>query len=347
VKAIKQVLLQSANVDMILAQDVVDDHGRVLITSGIALTQEILRLLAKREVTSIWIQNTQISNNEIHQPQSLINATTQLKLMYSVQNSFYCKESIVGHLSYLQQQVEDIVNDLKLRRDVLIYLNDVCYKSDYLFMHSVNVGLFSIAIGIAMDLPQEMLCLLGMGGLLHDFGKTRVSREILDKQGRLSTEEFNVVKEHSAIGYNLLKAEPIVDHRIMLVALQHHERCDGSGYPWGILEHEIHPLAKIVAVADVYDALTTDRVYRGRMPTYKAIEIINAGKSLHFDNEVITAFNKIAVPYNVGTEVKLDNGLFGTVVRLNSADLFRPTIYTMQGIVDLLHEIDINIVVAS
>ncbi len=341
------MLLNDVKENMILAQDIVDRYGRTLVTAGMPLKQELINLLKKHEIFSISVRDYKTSNYEISKAYDLINMDTRLKLISNVEDAFNSTDGLVRHLTQLQNYVNDIVSTLAKNKNVLMYLDDVNSTSDYLFMHSVNVGLFSIIIGIAMNLPYDELCLLGMGGLLHDFGKTRITKYILDKQGQLTSEEFNEIKEHAALGYNILKIDTYLDYRVTFMALQHHERCDGSGYPWGISGHQIHPLARIVAVADVYDALTTNRVYRSRLSSFEAMEIINKGNEIHFDSNVIEAFNRIAIPYQIDSNVKLTNGIEGKVLRLNSSNLARPLITTPAGIINLLHEPDIAIIATS
>ncbi|MDF2634703.1 MAG: metal dependent phosphohydrolase [Pelosinus sp.] len=341
------MLLNDVKENMILAQDIVDKYGRTLVTAGIPLKPELINLLKKHEILSICVRSDKTTNYEISEIHDLICIETRLKLISNVENAFTSSDGLVRHLTQLQNYIEDIVSKLASNKNVLMYLDDMNCASDYLFMHSVNVGLFSIIIGIAMDLPYDELCLLGMGGLLHDFGKTRITKQILDKQSQLTLEEFNQIKEHATLGYNVLKVDTYLDYRITFMALQHHERCNGSGYPWGIPRCQIHPLARIVAVADVYDALTTNRVYRSRLSSFEAIEIINNGNGIHFDSDVITAFNSIAIPYQIDNNVKLTNGIAGKVLRLNSSNLARPLVSTPAGIINLLHEPDIAIIATS
>lgn len=347
VTKIQQKLLNDVKAGMILAEDVIDQYGRVLVASGMTLKNEIINLLIKHEIDSIYVCDHKFTNREINELHDLISMDTRLRLISNVENAFTSSDGLAKHLTQLQNYIEDIVSTLTANEDVLMYLNDVNCASDYLFMHSVNVGIFSIIIGIAMELSYEELCILGMGGLLHDFGKTRITKTILDKQDKLSVEEFNEIKQHASLGYNVLKADTQLDFRINFMALQHHERCDGSGYPWGIPKLQIHPLARIVAVADVYDALTTNRVYRSRLTSFEAMEIINKGNKVCFDENVIEAFNTVAIPYQIDSEVKLTNGLKGKVFGLNSSNLTRPLISTPIGIVNLLHEPNIGIIATS
>lgn len=341
------MLLNDVKESMILAQDVVDKYGRTLVTAGIPLKQDLINLLKKHEIFSIFVRGDTRVNYEISKTHDLITMDTRLQLISNVEDAFTSSDGLVRHLTQLQNYIEEIVSMSANHRNVLMYLDEVHCASDYLFMHSVNVGLFSIIIGIAMDLSVEELCLLGMGGLLHDFGKTRISKHILDKQDKLTPEEFIQIKEHAALGYNVLKIDTNLDYRITFMALQHHERCNGSGYPWGICRQQIHPLARIVAVADVYDALTTNRVYRSRLTSSEAMKIINTGSGVHFDPDVITAFNRITIPYQINSVVKLTDGMEGKVLRLNSSNLARPLISTSAGIVNLLYEPELAIVAAS
>lgn len=346
VTIIRRVKIHSISSNMILAQDVVDKYGRVLIASGASLKQETVFLLKKHDIDSVWVSSSTKDNQEIDMTSSLVNWETRLKLMSNVKNAFSDPNKFLEQVKVLHRHVEDIVLDLSSRKDVLLYLDDIASSNDYLFMHSVNVGLFSIVIGIIMELSPEELCILGMGGLLHDLGKTCISKDLLDKQEQLSIQEFNAIKEHSLLGYNLLRLESNIDHRISLIALQHHERVNGSGYPWRISGDRIHPLAKIVAVADVYDALTTDRVYRSRLSSIDAITIMMEGIDTQFDSAVMNAFRQVSVPYPIGNTVTLSNGLRGKIIRLNSANLIRPLVLTSKGIFNLLLETDLDIVSA-
>lgn len=343
VTTIKRVGLADIEKGAVLGQDIVDERGRILIASGMPIRPEMIPLLRKHHIHSVIVQEKPSANITIDETRTLIAPELRSQLIQDIKKAFSHAYDLQIPLHQLQCCVKDIVDNLSRRDDVLLYLSDVQDATDYLFCHSLNVGLFSIVLGLAMKLPKEELCLLGMGGLLHDFGKTRIAPQILNKEGKLTQAEFNEIKEHSAIGYNILKINSNIDHRIMLIALQHHERSNGSGYPWGIKENQIHRLARIVALADVYDALTTDRVYRSRMTSYEALQIIRQGQETHFSPEVMAAFEQVVIPYSVGDTVLLNNGLSGKVTLLNSADLLRPFVATAQGILNLFEDVSLQI----
>lgn len=340
---------------MILAQDLIDLRGTILVTAGTALRREILTLLHRHDIDAVWIKEDLPTlkeeaapakvqlNREVTTIHNLISTATRRKMIQTMQNAFRHRGSIAAHLPYLREAIDEVIRELSQHEQLLIYLTDIRTISDYLYGHCVDVGLFAIVIGMAMGLSKEEIYILGIGGLLHDYGKTAIADSILEKQGPLTPEEFEVVKTHASAGYNILRTETKVDSRIALMALQHHERPDGRGYPWGITMEEIHPLARIVAVADVYDALTTDRVYRPAVAVFEAIRTITSCSGTQFDPKVVEAFRSVTVPFYIGSAVRLSNGISGAVLRINSANPSRPVVWTREGIVNMLHDSTINI----
>ncbi len=344
VSGIRKISLMNATEHMVLARDIVNAQDTVLVTAGTALRREILALLHKHEIASVWVEAPAHQNQEISVVPSLIGAATRIRMVQAMQNAFRHRSGIALHLPFLRQCIHEVIQELARRDYLLIYLTDIRQKQDYLYGHCVDVGVLAVALGMAMGLPREEVYVLGIGGLLHDYGKIVVDNAILEKNGPLTPDEFEQVKRHAAVGYNILRTETKVDSRIALMALQHHERVDGRGYPWMTARDEIHPLARIVAVADVYDALITDRVYRPRITAHEAVKIVNAGSGTQFDPEVVAAFNRITVPYYIGSAVQLDNGVAGAVLRINSSNPARPVVWTRQGIVNLLYEPERKIV---
>jgi HD-GYP domain-containing protein (c-di-GMP phosphodiesterase class II) len=261
-----------------------------------------------------------------------------------IQNAFRHRNGIAAHLPYLRQSINQVVQELSKHEQLLIYLTDIRKKSEYLYGHCVDVGVFAVVIGMVMGLSKEEICTLGLGGLLHDYGKTVISDDVLEKNGPLTLEEFEFVKAHALEGYKILCSEAKLDYHIALIALQHHERPDGGGYPWGAKAAEIHPLARIVAVADVYDALTTDRVYRPAVSVFEAVKIIQAGRGTQFDPIIVDVFCNITVPFNIGSSVKLSSGISGAVLKINSSNPTRPVVWTRTGTINLIQEPAIHIV---
>ncbi|MDD6194304.1 MAG: HD-GYP domain-containing protein [Lachnospiraceae bacterium] len=206
---------------------------------------------------------------------------------------------------------------------------------DSTYAHSLNVALISRAIGKWLQLSREDLDILTLAGLLHDIGKTQIPDEILNKQGKLTDEEFDLIKSHAKKGHSILKNTNL-DKRIKLAALQHHERFDGTGYPRGLEADEIDTFASIVAIADVYDAMTAARSYRAPQCAFQVIACFEQeGFQKYNPNVIYTFLQRVAGCYN-NSRVLLSNGVTGRVVFLNKNSLSRPIIETDGGqVIDL------------
>lgn len=329
---------------MVLARDIMNSYNVTLVTAGTVLSSDIIEFLAKHDVATIWIKDEKAANREIAVIPNLISAATRLNMIKAVNTAFNTRGGIKRNLALLKERIREVVAELSRHETLLIYLTDIRQRREYLYGHCVDVGVFAMSIGMAMGLAEEDILVLGLGGLLHDYGKTGISEDILEKKGPLTLGEFDLVKQHASLGYNALRQEPSIDSRIALIALQHHERIDGRGYPWGVGDEDIHPLARVVAVADVYDALITDRAYRPRFSYQRAIQIIAAAGGSQFDAKVVAAFERIAVPYSIGSTVKLDNGMDGAILRINSAEPSRPVVWTHAGVINLHKERQLSII---
>ncbi|MEX3623779.1 HD-GYP domain-containing protein [Viridibacillus arvi] len=216
----------------------------------------------------------------------------------------------------------------KQYRDLLIRI--LQYDPD-LFIHSLNVTVYSIAIAQNLQLLDSALFSITLGGLLHDIGKTFIPHNILNKPDKLTADEFVVMKKHSEYGYRYLQNESNIPLHILLCTLQHHERLDGSGYPKGLTIERIHPFAKIIAVADVFDALTSERSYKKAMTPENAMEIIMKDYGTALDKGIIDAFNSAIIFHPVGNTVKLSTGDCGVVIGNNDGQPFRPLIHVTHG----------------
>ncbi|MCF0185202.1 MAG: HD-GYP domain-containing protein [Bacteroidaceae bacterium] len=196
---------------------------------------------------------------------------------------------------------------------------------DTIFAHSLNVALTSRAIGKWLKLPKEDLNVLTVAGVLHDIGKTQIPEEVLNKPGKYTDEEWEMVKSHPLQGKSIL-ADKGFDPRIIKAALQHHERFDGSGYPRGLFGDEIDDFAAIIAIADVYDAMTAARSYREPLCSFQVIaEFEKEGIKKYNTSYILTFLERIANTYN-NSRVILSNGKPGRVVYINKHSLSRPVI---------------------
>ena len=189
---------------------------------------------------------------------------------------------------------------------------------NYTYAHCVNVAVISIILGISLNLSKKNLTYLCIGALIHDIGKSFIPKEILQKPGKLTHEEFEIIKNHPRYGYDFLRKSFNLSSHIKLIVLQHHERFDGLGYPNGIIGNKISYLARIVSIADVYDALTSDRPYKRAMCPSDALEYLMSNAGTLFDHDIINVFCKIIIPFPQGTIVSLSNGDIGVVEETTS-----------------------------
>ncbi|NLM10458.1 MAG: HD-GYP domain-containing protein [Clostridiaceae bacterium] len=320
----RRVNLDKIQSGAILAKTVMTLEGRVLLASGMKLTEEYKRKLKANGITEIYIED-EISKNlhvpEVVHEEIISEAKRKIKLMM---NNPSIKTSIDGF--QVMKIVEKIITDILLNKDIVANLSDIRSVDDYTFSHSVNVCILSLIIGIGFGYSGDKLRELGVGSILHDIGKVMISQEILKKPVQLSSKEFEEIKKHTIYGYELLKKTKGITMMASHISLGHHERLDGSGYPYQLRGNDIHKAARIVAVSDVYDALTTDRVYRKKLMPHEVIDYITSLASYHFDQEVVDVFIRYIAYYPVGTGVILNTGEKGIVKKYNKKYPTRPVV---------------------
>jgi len=185
-----------------------------------------------------------------------------------------------------QTLVEETFTNVIDQKDPVRYFLSVMSGVYTTYTHSVNVCLYALALGRRLSLPIADIQNLGLGALLHDVGKARIDRNILEKRGPLAREEMDLIKQHPARGLEVLRKGPDLPESVYLTVSQHHEKCDGSGYHQGLSAQDIHPFAKIACVADVFDALTSDRPYKRGVSAFQAFTIMRDEMAGSFDRPI-------------------------------------------------------------
>lgn len=236
--------------------------------------------------------------------------------------------------------VENVVSKGRNSIHILDMLQCMRGYDDVTYVHSVNVALLSNMIGriVYPDISDEELKVLTLAGLLHDIGKMMVPDNIIQKKGRLTLPEYNLVKTHVLFGNNILKGIDNLDPRIAEVAMRHHERCDGTGYPGGYKREQIEPFARIVAIADTYDAMTSDRAYRAAICPFDVIEMFEREGIVKYDVEFLLPFLEKAVQAYMNTNVRLSTNQIGKVIMINKNEFSKPVVQVGDDFYDLSKE---------
>lgn len=222
--------------------------------------------------------------------------------------------------------VQNVTASILRNAGALLGLLQIKNKDDYTFLHSVSVCALLVAFCRSRGMDEEVIYQAGIGGLLHDTGKALVPDAILNKAGRLTDEEFEIVKRHPRDGYDILLRTPEIGAIPLDITLHHHERRDGSGYPDRQAQDEISVLAQMAAIVDVYDAITSDRCYHKGMPAAEALRKIYEWSKFHFNPTLAQEFMRCVGIYPVGTLVLLESGRLGVVVEPHESSLLTPKV---------------------
>lgn len=229
-------------------------------------------------------------------------------------------------LTPVKDAVRNMVDSMFRNPDALLSLSLIKKKDEYTFMHSVNVGVILMSFCRAMEMAEEDIIHVGVGGMLHDIGKMRTPEGILNKPGKLTDEEFAIMKQHVVYSRQILSETPGIAEISMHVAAQHHERYDGSGYPLGLQGDAINRFGQMAAIVDVYDAITSDRCYHKGNSPHLALKRMLEWSKFHFSPQLYQNFVQCVGIYPMGTLVRLENGLLAVVIRPNHESLLHPVI---------------------
>lgn len=334
------VPIQYVKAGSFLAKTIYDDRGTILLREGVQLTENYIKRVVQLGMFSMYI-NDEYSEKNV---EDIIKPELRQKAVRTIKDTFYSFEKFnlnatknnVQDKKYIAEKqnyfkaigdiVKEIMEEMLCKKTVLINIVDIKSMDNYTYQHCVNVAVLSLVLGIQLQLDRKKLYDLCLGALIHDIGKALVPEEILKKNNKLTEEETSIVREHTKRGYDFLKGSIDISATARIIALEHHEREDGKGYPDMRKDDEINELAKIVAVADVYDALTSDRPYRKAMSPNDAVEYIMANGQTQFSYEVVKAFSKCIVPYPEGTIVRLSNGEIAVVEDVYPNFVLRPKV---------------------
>jgi putative nucleotidyltransferase with HDIG domain len=226
----------------------------------------------------------------------------------------------------VKDNVESMIDSLFRNRNALAALTNLRQYDDYTFTHSLNVAVIAISVGRHFKLRRDDLRLLGMGGIFHDIGKTGIPEQILNKPGKLDQVEFERIKEHPNLGARMLEKDKNLSPFVLEMVKHHHERVDGSGYPDGLSGGQLETHIIISGLSDVYDALSSDRVYHKGFSPHEALHVLFTLRAKQFPSILVDRFIQALGIYPAGTTVRLNSGEIGVVFAVNQSSLLRPQI---------------------
>jgi len=349
--SIKRISIQDIKPDMVLARDVVTSGGTVLlakntmlnnvnynklITSGIAYVYVVSGSIDEKKENFTEKERLSASLEQQRQPvqqrQEFITFSNAVAV--KTEEAKQCiraiSDGVYIDLQYVFALTNDIMSTLRCKNDVLTFISFIKESDEHTYHHCVNVSLLCNLYGRWTSLPEKELVELTTSGMLHDIGKTKIPDAILNKKGKLTDEEFAVIKKHPVIGYHLVKDQDIPES-IKSGVLMHHEKLDGSGYPLGLKDEQISKIAKIITICDIYDAMTANRAYRGKVCPFEVIKMFETKVYGELDTQTLLIFlNNIAYTY-IGSWVRLSDGVEAEVVFINSSQLSRPMVRTLDG----------------
>lgn len=310
----------------VLARPVINSAGRILLQSGVRVTDSYIKRLITMGYDVVFIQDDRLEDVEFHM--SITGQTREVAYKTIQHVSNYIESGMQGSLvvAKVRSSIQQMINDLLFSTDILGNLSNIQGYDDYTFHHSVNTTIIALVLGIASGYSEQKLIELGMGVLMHDIGKIEIPEEILNKKTPLTEEEFGEIKLHTTNGFNILRKNKDFSLLSAHVAFQHQEKWNGTGYPRGLKGSEIHEYGRLAAVADVYEALTSKRVYRKAIEPNEAYEYIVSQADTHFEPRLLEVFKKHISVYPSGTGVVLSNGQRGNVVKQNRAFPNRPIV---------------------
>lgn len=306
------------------------EHVDVLRVFGVKKVKIHERPVVKKEEVYAIDNKNSVNPDEILSGIPMSQADLQAKYIEAVQN--YKKEFIGWRagkrldVAEVRSIVIPLLEIFAEQKGVLTILNDMSDPKAYAYHHSIAVGILASAICSQMGYPKGQALQLGLAGVLADCGMAKIDTAITEKAAFLTKNEFNEVKKHTVYSYQMIKGTPLLRQEMKLAILQHHERLDGSGYPRGDKMEQVSVFSQVLAVADVFHAMTSERIHRSKESPFKVIEMIKEEEFGKFDVKVIQALLDLVVNLSVGTRVELTNGEIGEVVFVHRGAGLRPMI---------------------
>ncbi|WP_250278176.1 HD-GYP domain-containing protein [[Clostridium] colinum] len=355
---VQKISVKNAKPNMILAKDVVNSSGIVILSKNTMLSNINYDKLESNGIKYISIFEKSDNSDDFSEDILLENKESeriedrkefkQFKKNYEekvekIENQFVAIGKGIGiETDTLYDVVIDIVNNVNCKNDVFSYLGHLKTQDLHTYAHSLNVALICNLFGTWLGYEGEQLKTLTVAGMLHDIGKLKIDENIIKKPAKLTNEEYECMKKHPSLGYELVK-DLDIPNEIKLSVLMHHEKINGTGYPLGLKDDRIASTAKIVAICDIYEAMTANRVYRPQICPFEVIRNFEQNSYDILDTQFLLAFlQNIAYTY-VGSRIMLSDDREAEVVFINNSYLSKPIVRINDEFIDLSQEKELYI----
>lgn len=314
-----------------LARNLYLSFGSLYIPANTVLDKTIIHKIKLIGIEDVWIATEGINSSIVEFSNK---SERNKKILKRYKSTLDQTKNLVGGLRQgnqlkideINQIIDLTINNVEYSPDIISKLRNLKTQDNYTYAHSVNVSILCGLIGKWLKKDKEDIRCLTVAGLMHDMGKTRITLDILNKPSRLSEAEYSIMKKHSLYGYNICNSIVEIPECVSKAVVAHHERNDGSGYPFGLKSSSIHEFAKIISVADVYDAMTSTRPYKRRTNPLSTLKTIRELAFSQLDPNIVHMFIDNICNYLMGSSVLLNNGRVGEVVYINKDNLDRPLV---------------------
>jgi putative nucleotidyltransferase with HDIG domain len=359
---IKMKKIEDLKPGMIVGKDVYSRFDELIIGKNNVLTAKGITRLESYHIKQVSIlfeddkeelvqevfekasKDLEESSKTSHTASERMKQSDSFKQFYKTFNeSLKVTEKVMDDIAFRAAEINSALIDTMIDRVANVSNNGIfifdmlhCMREldDLTYAHSMSVALICKVFGEWLRMPKAEVDTLKMAGYFHDIGKVKVPKEIICKKDKLTPSEYEIVKKHTEFGYDILRTKNL-DERVIMTALMHHEKCDGTGYPNKLKRDQIDEFAKIVAIADSYEAMTANRCYREALCPFTVIEEFEANALQHYEPKYILPLMEMIAQSYIGNNVVLNNGTVGEVILLNRHNLARPIIKTDQDYIDL------------
>ncbi len=323
-----------------LGESLFNDKNQVLLRKNTKLHTRIIDRIKNLGFQSLYVKNDAEEALIEEELKDIISPEIRRKAIFDTKDGF---ERFYSQLNKQKQQLvygdsgealiktidavsENLIDEIMSSSDLKISLMDIKSESNYLYEHAINTAVLAITLSVKIGLNMTDIRNVAIGALMLNLGYKDIAPEVYNHHLPLNEDQWRIIKTHPRAGFDILSNNTQVNGHIKTIVLQHHERLNGSGYPHGLNAEEINPLAKIVMIADVYDAMTSDQKYRCAYPHNEVVEYIMANAGILFDFDLANAFSRCIVPYPAGAYVLLSNGAKAVVLKNHAAHPLRPVV---------------------